>query len=194
LEFPLSLFDENFDEAIDVLNRGLQLDPLNLLVRLRLGYLYYYKYDFDRAIEEFHKTLDIEPNFAPGHHGLLDAYGQKGMYDLAIAEGEKTLAIAGHAVSHIGVMGYHYGRAGKEKEARTFLAELLDPSKGGIVSPFWIATIYVGLNEKDLAFEWFAKALEQKDGNLLYTMAPPFDPIRTDPRFIELRKKMGFDN
>jgi len=193
LEFPLSLFDENFDEAIDVLNRGLQLDPLNLLVRLRLGYVYYYKYDFDRAIEEFQKTLDIEPNFAPGHHGLLDAYGQKGMYDLAIAEGEKTLAIAGHAVSHIGVMGYHYGRAGKEKEARTFLAELLDQSKGGIVSPFWIATIYVGLNEKDLAFEWFAKALEQKDGNLLYTMAPPFDPIRTDPRFIELRTKMGLN-
>ena len=51
--------------------------------------------------------------------------------------------------------------------------------------------IYVGMNKFDAALKWYNEALEQRDGNLLYTMAPPFDIIRADPRFIELRKNMG---
>ena len=60
------------------------------------------------------------------------------------------------------------------------------------VSPFWIAVIYLGLNEYDKMFEWFDKAFEQRDGNLLYLFAPPIDPVRKDQRFIKLRQKMGF--
>jgi serine/threonine protein kinase/Tfp pilus assembly protein PilF len=192
LEFPHSLIDQNFEEAHAVLRRSLELDPLNLLVRIRMGYIYYYQYEFDRAIEEFQKTLDVEPNFAMGHHGLIDAYGQKEMYDRAFEEGEKTLAASGRVATHIAVLAYYYGRAGKIEQCKKLLAELFDQAKRNFVSPVWIAVIYMGMGDFDAAFEYFARAFEQRDGNLLYSVAPPFDIIRKDPRFIQLRKNMGF--
>jgi len=193
LEFPLSLLDNNFDEAIIELTRALELDPLNLLVRLRIGYIYIYKYDYDRAVDEFQKTLDVEPNYAPARSSLMCAYGQKGMYDKALSEGEKALAIAGPVHATIGNMGYYCGRAGKETQAMEYLSILLDQAKNGIISPFWIAGIYLGLNEIDSAFEWLNKALNQRDSNLLYIMVPIFDPIRKDTRYKELLKKMGVE-
>ena len=69
---------------------------------------------------------------------------------------------------------------------------LLERSKTEPISPFWIAVSYMGSNELDDMFEWLEKAYEQRDGNLLYLFAAPFDPVRGDPRFIALRKKMGF--
>jgi hypothetical protein len=60
------------------------------------------------------------------------------------------------------------------------------------ISPFWIGIIYMGLEKFDEMYTWYDKAFERRDSNLLYTFAPPFDPIREDSRFKVLRKKMGF--
>ena len=69
---------------------------------------------------------------------------------------------------------------------------LLERNKKDYISPFWIAVIYMGMKEYDKMFAWFEKAFNDRDGNLLYLFAPPFDPIRKDKRFIKLRQKMGF--
>lgn len=191
IEFPLSLIRHDFNESINQLNHVLELDPLNLIIRLRLGYVYVYKYEFDRAIEHFQKILEIEPNFVLGHHGLMDVYGQTGMYEEAISRGEQVLKLAGRAQAHLGALAYCYGKAGRKNDALNIISEFLDQPKQGYTSPFWIATIYMGLNEPDHVFEWLEKAYEDRDGNLLYIMAPPFDPIRTDPRYNNLLNKMG---
>jgi len=191
-EIMLSLLDQNFDEALAHLTTALKQDPLNLLVRLRRGYIYCYKYDFKTAIRYFQQIVHAEPGNAAGYHGLMDIYGMKGEYDLAIREGEKAVEIGNYAVPFVSILGLYSARGGKIKRAQELLAVLLKRMETEYVSPFWIAVIYLGLNEYDKMFEWFDKAFEQRDGNLLYLFAPPIDPVRKDQRFIKLRQKMGF--
>ena len=72
------------------------------------------------------------------------------------------------------------------------LSELLERSQKGYVSSFWIAVLYIALGEVDKAFEWLDKAYEERDGSLIYiTVPPPFDSVRSDPRYKQLLEKMG---
>ncbi len=169
--------------------------PLNLLIKIRRGYMYIYKRDFDRAIDYFKIIIDSEPNNPMLRHSLMEAYAQKKMYDEAISEGEKMLELGARAVANIGVMGFYYALAGKKDKAHSILAELRQRSNQGYVSSMWVGTVYHGLGETDKAFEWLEKAYDERDGNLIYiTIPPPFDSIRPDPRFKQLMKKMGLEN
>lgn len=198
IEFYLTFLEGKFDEAIASLERAQELDPLNFLIKIRMGYMFYYKRDFDRAIRQFQKIIDLEPDFPPAYHGLMDAYGQKGMLEEALAAGEHMLKLSGkmgEASAHIGVLGFYYARAGHEEKARKFLSDLEERSKKGYVSSFWEGVLFLGLGETDIAFERFEKAFEERDGNLIYiTIPPPFDPIRPDPRYKRLLKKMGLEH
>ena len=96
------------------------------------------------------------------------------------------------AVAYIGNLGWLNALAGKKDRAKEFLADLEERSKKGYVSHFWTGVIYLCLGELDKAFEWFEKAWDERDGNLLYFTIPPvFDPIRSDPRYKNILKKMG---
>ena len=194
-ELYYSFLEGNFDKALAEINRAQELDPLNLLIKLRVGYVHYYMRDFDRAIDQFKEIIDLEPKYAIGYHGLMDAYGQKGLLEKAIEAGEKELELGVPAVAFIGVLGLYYALAGRKTEAYNLLNELLERSKKGYVSSFWVGTIYHGLGETGNAFEWFERAFEERDCNLTYiTTTPPFDSIRPDPRFQQLLIKMGLDN
>jgi serine/threonine protein kinase/Tfp pilus assembly protein PilF len=192
-ELALSTLDQDFDEALVQLNAALKLDPLNILILVRTGYVYVYKYDFDAALTCYNKIIQIEPELAAGYHGLQDIYGLQGKYDLAIDAGEKAVKLGNEAPPFIGSLGLYSGRSGNTKRANEILDSLLDRSRKQPLSPFWLAVVYLGLGQMDKVFECFDKALEKHDSNLLYIFAPPFDPIREDPRFKVLRKKMGFD-
>ena len=192
-EMTLSLFDQNFNEALAHLTAALNLDPLNLLVRLRMGYIYCYKYDFENAIRYFQQIVHAEPGNVGGYHGLMDTYGMMEEYDLAIREGEKAVKLGNYAAPFVSILGLYSAKGGETKRAQELLSILLKRMETEYVSPFWIAVIYMGLNEYDKMFEWFEKAFNQRDGNLLYLFAPPFDSVRKEPRFITLRKKMGLE-
>ena len=190
-ELALSLLDQNFDAGLDHMNYALEIDPLNLLLLLRTGYLYMYKYEYDTAIEYFKKIISIEPEIVSGHHGLLDVYGLQGKYDLVITEGEIVRKLGNEAPPCLAILAAYYGRSGKRKEAEAILTTFLKRYESEPISPFWIGVIYMGLDDFDQMFQWYDKAFEKRDSNLLYTFAPPFDPIRKDPRFVALRKRMG---
>ena len=165
---------------------------MNLLVKIRIGYVHYYLRDFDRALDVFNQILSFEPNFIIAHHGLMDAYGQKGMFEEAIAAGEKVVDAGVRFVANLGVLGYYYGLAGEKEKAQALLDELRERSKKGYVSSFWVGTIYVGLGDVDRAFEWYQKALRERDSNLVYITIPvPFKAIVSDPRYASLLKQMG---
>ena len=191
-ELALSLLDQDFDVALAQLKVALELDPLNLLVLVRTGYVYVYKYDFVAALTYYNKIIQIEPALAAGYHGLQDIYGLQGKYDLAIKSGEKAVKLSNEEPPFIAVLGLYCGRSGNTRRANEILNSLLDRSLKEPISPFWIAVVYLGLGKIDKMFEWFDKALEKHDSNLLYLFAPPFDPIRDDSRFKALRNKMGF--
>ncbi|MFA9452998.1 MAG: protein kinase [Candidatus Aminicenantaceae bacterium] len=191
-EMYLTLLERKYAEALVELEKAQELDPLNLLVKVRIGYVHYYLRDFDGAIAVFDQMLALEPNFVIAHHGLMDAYGQKGMFEEAIAAGEKVVDAGVRFVANLGVLGYYYGLAGEKEKARALLDELQERSRKGYVSSFWVGTIYLGLGDVDRAFEWFHKAYDEHDGNLVYITIPiPFKTIVSDPRYASLLKQMG---
>lgn len=191
-EMYLSVLERRYSEALVELEKAQELDPLNLLVKVRIGYVHYYLRDFDGAIEVFDQMLALEPNFVIAYHGLMDAYGQKGMFEEAIAAGEKVVDAGVRFVANLGVLGYYYGLAGEKEKAHALLDELRERSRKGYVSTFWVGTIYLGLGDVDRAFEWFQKAYEERDGNLAYITIPiPFKAIVSDPRYASLLKQMG---
>ncbi|UCC39786.1 MAG: protein kinase [Candidatus Aminicenantes bacterium] len=194
VEIYWTYIEANIEEATAHLERAQELDPLNLMIKVRLGFMSLFLRDWDRAADQFKEIIDFEPNYVLGHLGLLTVYGWKGMYDEALAPGEKMLELGPPTVAYIGNMGYISAKQGNKNKAYEFLAELEERSKKGYVSSFWVAVIYLGLDEKDKTFEWFDKAYEERDSNLIYvTVPPPFDPLRSDPRYKKLLKKMGLE-
>jgi serine/threonine-protein kinase len=194
-EFYWTYMMADFDTATAHLERAQELDPLNFLIKVRLGFMSIFKGDGDHALDQFKALLDFEPNFALLYLSFATTYALKGDYDEALAYGEKMLEVGPRVVAYVGNMGWLYAAAGKKEKAYELLAELEERSKKGYVSSFWTALIYLSLGEIDKTFEWFEKAYEERDGNMIYFTVPQlFDPIRSDPRYKQLLLKMGHDN
>ena len=188
----LALLDRRHDQAIIELEEAERLDPLDLQVKTQIGYIYFFHHQFDRAIEQFERVLALEPAFAFAHYALGDVCTQTGQYDRAFAEFNQAIALGGRTVNHIGVLGYAYGRSGDRDRAEEHLQELMARASHGYVSAMWIAMIHLGLGDLESLFRWLDRAFEDRDGSLiLITAAVEFDPVRDDPRFTSLLRRMG---
>jgi serine/threonine protein kinase len=177
------------EESIAELKRALDLDSLSLNINWLLGSAFYFARQYDQAIEQYRKTLDLDPNFFAPRSFLGWAYIQKFMYKEGIAEFEKAVAITTSNLS-LTCLGYGYAAAGKRPEAQKVLDQLNELSKQRYVPPFHRAIICVGLGEKDKAFEWLEKAYDEHF-ILGVKMNPIFDPLRSDPRFADLLRRMN---
>lgn len=170
--------------------RAHELDPLSGF----LGPDYYFASgQYDLAIEAFRKRLEIDPNSAGAYLGLGRAYERKGMYQEAIAQIQKGVSLSGGNPGSLASLGYTYALSGKRVEARKILKQLAQLSKRRYVSPYSIAMVYVGLGEKDLAFDWLEKALADRSGELVTSLRVDerMDTIRSDSRYAELLRRMG---
>jgi serine/threonine protein kinase/tetratricopeptide (TPR) repeat protein len=188
----LALLEARYEEALVELGRAERLGPLDLQVKTQIGYVHYFLHDLDRAVAQFERALALDASFAFAHYALGDALTQQGDYARAIDEYTRSIELGGRSVNHIGVLGYVQGRAGNREAARALLDELAARAADSHVSPMWMALVHLGLDDRDRVFEWLEQAFEQRDGSLvLVTSAIEFDPVRDDPRFQELLKRMG---
>ena len=195
IEFYWTYMEADPDTAIAHLERAQELDPLNFLIKVRLGFMSIFKRDYDHALDQFKALLNFEPNFAMLYLSFATAYALKGMYDEALSCGKKMMEFGPPVVAYVGNLGWLYALAGKKEKAHELLNDLEERSKKGYVSSFWTAAIYLGLEETDKAFEWFERAYKDRDSNMIYFTVPPiFDPIRSDPRYQQLLEKMGLEH
>jgi tetratricopeptide (TPR) repeat protein len=133
--------------------------------------------------------LELDPNFSLTHFDLAFAYSAKGMHNEAIAEMMKA---SDRGSDYVAGLGYVYGVAGKKEEALKVLKDLTELSKTKYVPPFHFAWIYVGLGEKDQAIAYLQKVYAEHTQHVVdFKMHPMFDPLRNDPRFIQLIKQVG---
>ncbi len=188
--FLLSILGRH-DEAIAEIKRARELDPLSLRINANVGLLLVQARRYDEAIEELQKALELESNQPAPHHFLALAYLAKAMYEEAIAEFQTAAGLSRDL--HITELAHAYAVAGKRGEARKMLDEVLAGSKKEFVSPVRIAVVYVGLQEHDTAFEWLEKAFQSRDARCyILNVDPRFDPLRSDPRFQSLLRRMNF--
>jgi adenylate cyclase len=185
-----------FDEAIEIIKRGRELNPLDLGRNRVFGVVLYCARMYDEAIEEHKRVLEIDPHFAAVHADLGNSFVQKGMYKEAIAELQEAVALTKSSLGSGGLrknLGLAYAVSGNRMEALKILEELKAESKQMYVSPLNISQLCIGLGMNDEAFEWLEKAYEVCDGNMcLLKVWPAYDPIRSDPRFQDLLRRMNF--
>ena len=181
-----------FDEGIEQTQRALELDPSSLIINTDLGLIFCYARQPDRAIEQLRKTLEREPNFVVARWRLARAYAQKAMYQEAISELQKAIEVAGRRPYYISLMGYVDALAGKRAEALSILNELRGLPLSQEKLPALIAAVYVGLGDRDRAFEWLDKAYKERFAALIaLKVEPMFDNLRSDPRFQDLQRRVG---
>ena len=187
----LALLEGRHDLALIELEEAERLDPLDLQLKTQIGYVHHFRHDLDRAIAQFERVVSLEPSFAFAHYALADACTQRGQFDRAIAELNKSIQLAGRSVNHVGVLGYIYGRSGHRERAYEHLNELATRSADGHVSPMWFALVHLGLSDREGLFHWLNRAFEERDGSLiLIAAAVEFDPVRDDARFKALLDRM----
>jgi tetratricopeptide (TPR) repeat protein len=115
------------------------------------------------------------------------------MFKEAIAEHEKAVALLPEIPLYLGHLGNTYGLAGKKTQALKVIEQLKEQSKRKYVAPYDIALVYIGLGDKDQAFAWLEKGYQAHSNDMSNLKADPtFDPLRSDPRFQDLLRRMNF--
>jgi len=179
------------NEAVIYMKQALELDPLSLIINTSLGRVYYCARDYDRAIEQLRKTLEMEPNFAEARFHLGLAFEGKGKYDEAVAELDRSVGLFQDRTM-IAWIGRVYAVAGKRAEAIKVLDEVKEMSKRQYVPPYLIAIIHAGLGDKERALEWLDRVYEERSYYVIWLNVDPiFDPLREDPRFQDLLRRVG---
>lgn len=181
------------EEALSEIGRAQELDPLSVPINTDIGFELYYARRYDEAISQLRSVLQTSPNFPLAHLWLGRAYEQKGMYPEAIAEFEQ----AGTALKDwpviIAAAGHTYGQWGHRADATAALHRMNELTKEEYVTPYGMALIFTGLNDKELAIHWLQKAYEDRSHWLVWlNLDPRFDNVRSDPRFADLLRRMHF--
>jgi len=175
-----------FDEAFVESERARQLDPISLIIAADRGVILYYSRQYDRAIEQFHAVLELDPNF-PRAAVLQSAYAQKGMYAESLAD----LKRRPNGPWPLSSLAYDYGRSGRQAEAQHALEELEKLNRHKEVDPMTFVVAYVGMDRKDQALAFLQKAYTEHSIALAnLKVDPTYDPLRSDPRFQELLRRI----
>jgi TolB-like protein/Tfp pilus assembly protein PilF len=177
-------------EAIAEANRALQLDPVSSHSFITAGIVYYFAHQYDLALAQLRRASALEPNppafLFPFPLGVI--YAETGMYGDAVGEFQK-LGDKPHALGH---MGNVYARMGRLTEAQGTISKLEEHVRKSGIGRYEIALVYAGLGEKDEAFTWLEKSYDARDKGLTYLKIDPcLDPLRSDPRFDGLVRRVG---
>jgi len=180
-----------FDEAIAEGKRAQELDPLSLIINADLGYDYIYARQYEKAIEQLRKTIEMDQSFYYAHWQLGIAYEMKGSFPEAVAEYQKARQLNDNPAL-LAVLGHAYAASGKRDEALKMLNQLTEIAGQRYVSAYSWAIIYAGLGEKDQAFNWLDKGYQERLTKMAFLKIEPlFDNLRSDPRFDDLVRRVG---
>jgi serine/threonine protein kinase/Tfp pilus assembly protein PilF len=183
------------EEAIAESQRGRQLDPVSPRANYTVVSACLWARQFERAAAEGEKLIEMDPNYPQAHHVLGATYIAAGSYGEAIRHYQKAIALSGSdpPAIYLALLGCAYGHAGKRPEALRLLNQLQSRSKRQYVSPYFVTWFYAGLGERDKAFQCLEKAYTEGNPMLaLLKVDALFDPLRSDPRFQDLLRRMNF--
>jgi DNA-binding winged helix-turn-helix (wHTH) protein/tetratricopeptide (TPR) repeat protein len=185
------LMQGRIEQAVGELTLAQHYDPLSLSINTDIGWAFYFARQYERAIEQYLSTIELDKNFLRVYWFLGQSYVQIGRFEEAIAAYQQAIRMSDHPLS-FGFLGHAYGLSGRREEALGVLAELEAMADRCFVSPYFIALIYIGLGDLEQAFTWLQKVVEERFWVLAFLkIDPTFDPLRADPRFDALQKQIA---
>jgi tetratricopeptide (TPR) repeat protein len=182
-----------FSEAVQQVGAAHDLDPLALGINTGMGQSYYFQRDYDRAIQNYEKTLSLEPTFNMARFNLAAALLQKKLTQRSIKEYETAVQADPNDAGTLCEMGQAYAVAGRTGDARRVLAQVLSMASTRYVSAPFISWIYAGLGEKDDAIRQLEKGYQDRAWPMTFLKVDPrYDSLRPDSRFTDLMRRTGF--
>jgi TolB-like protein/DNA-binding winged helix-turn-helix (wHTH) protein/Flp pilus assembly protein TadD len=178
------------EQAIAEYRRARELNPLVVIPHWSIGFTLLLARRNDEAIEAANKTLELFPNYPPAYNLLGYAYAAKGQYAEAIAAHQQAIKLGANNPDTQIYLGVAYAKAGALKQAQTILKQL--ESGKPYVSPVALADFYVGLGEHEKALASLERAYATHDVGLrMIGISPTLDPLRAEPRFKDLLRRVG---
>ncbi|HEU5459170.1 MAG TPA: winged helix-turn-helix domain-containing protein [Pyrinomonadaceae bacterium] len=180
------------DEAITASNRARELDPFSLSISAQRGFLLENARRYDEAISQLRSVIEMDANHYQAYWILGHTYAANKQFDEAIAASQKAVDLSGRTPGALGILGLAYGLGDRKAEAKKILDELLKMNETRYVTPAALVNVYIGLGDKDKAFEWLEKAYQERSNYVSYLKVFPIaDPLRSDPRFTDLLRRVG---
>jgi serine/threonine-protein kinase len=182
------------EQGLRETKKAQELDPLSLIINTTLGWQLYLAHRSDQGIEQLRKVLDIDAKFTPARRMLEEVYAQSGKQKEAVEEREKVVSLSGSPELAASI-AEDFSKSGYKGVQQSWLDGLTEISKHGYVSSYSIAEGYMRLGQKNKAFEWLEKAYQEHDSGLVsIAVEPMFDPVRSDPRFKDIVRRMKLSN
>lgn len=180
------------EEAVTQARYAKRLNPLSLEASLNLGWQLYQAGMYIEATAEIDDLIEFNPGFWGGYWARGHIHSRNHLYDKAIIEFRQAVELGGGHSLPLSSLGYAFAVAGKRDEALQIIANLDRMSRDTYVSPFHVATVYAGLNERDQMYEWLERAYAVRARSLAWVgVKHEFVPFRGDARFLNLVERVG---
>jgi len=179
------------EESAAAIKRASELDPLSAVISVNVSRIYQVQNDHAASVANSLKIIDIDPNFGVAYEYLGLSYLAQGKIDDAISNAQKAVTFTNRSAITLGDLGYIYAMSGRRTEALSLISELEEKYSRHEASGHDLAAIWIGLGERDKAFDWLEKDFQVRDGRLAnITWEPEFVSIRNDRRYDDLLKRM----
>jgi tetratricopeptide (TPR) repeat protein len=184
---------KRFDEGINEIRKAHELDPVSLRANVDIGWALLRAGQIDEAIVHLRRILELEPDFFGTQHCLEAAYTYKGQYDEALDFARRALKRNGTDVAQISGADQRDAKSAMQAIWRWQLQQL--EQRAGVSQPYWIASYHAMLGNKDQAFKWLERALDDRDPSLVAVHVDnAFASLRNEPRFQDLTRRIGLPN
>jgi serine/threonine protein kinase/tetratricopeptide (TPR) repeat protein len=183
--------NRRFPAAVEEILRARQLDPVSGLIAADAAWVFYLKRDYDQFMEQAKAAVELAPDFWLGHLQLGLAYEKKGDFARALQELEAARRMDDNS-GVLEMLAGTYAAAGRPDQARKITEEMVKRSKKRYVCAYEVATTYAGLKDRESAFLWLRKSLDERaDCSPWIAADPKLDSLRADPRFQDLLRRLG---
>jgi len=180
-----------FPEARASLDRAQAAEPLSRIIATIAGYPDYYAREYDAAIRQYRRVLQVDPNFSMAHFRLGLAYAEQGRHDEALSELERSNALSNDR-DVVAALGRVHAMRGNREQAEAAIAELEVRSQDMFVPSYAVAVIHAALGDQALACTWLERAVDERSYWVMYlNVDPALDGLRREPRFEALRHRAG---
>lgn len=181
------------DEAVATIQRARALDPVGISGG-SVAWIMFQSHRFDDSIRESRSALAVQPDNATNLNGLGFALIANNQPADAIPLLEKAVSLSKGSPAATGILIRAYAHAGRRSDALQLLADLKRRRKEGYIPAAAFVNAYLGLGDNEQAFYWLEQAFNEKSNILQFLKSHPyFDPIRNDPRFADLVRRVGLD-